>query len=602
MTGAWSARAALLAFNDCYGLPRAAVRSAYCALPASTRSSIAMAWSPDATLLASTHGDHTVKIISVEQGRCVRTLHGHARTPWTVKFHPKSNDIVASGGLDSEVRIWRISTGSCIVSHCISNHAIASVSFHSSGLMLAIAQAQHVYFWGHPALGCDPEGTAGDDDDQQRAPPPNSTDVDVLKTIFSSQPKRFASLADPVRCASFRQTALGECLFIAEANREPQEYDLPVEGLPTAVGPATAFRQWVPSSESSQEISSRAAGSGGGGSMAPAASASTVSTPMRALNALNLATSSPTPFVLGQSGSRWLPEWLRFQSAGTAPSALPAGPTAESVGDPQLRPPPPPLLPRRAHTAGEGQRPGCRDAASAPPVRLDHVRVAAGGAADAGRGNRQSSDDELQSRGTSWTIPGDDQGATPFRRAGVLTQAEREIVDRQLHNAEAHMNRQDARAAQVQHTVRLRVLVVNPVESASRRWPGPRIARPENELRSHALVRPFFRTARAVVSQRNPALCIPNTIIYSDIGFDVSTSGDMLVTCEAYAAGPFNAAVVRSLRPETLGVALFSVALANTAILTSVLQLGQVRRGPGAHGGGAARASDSPPPTGARPP
>ncbi|CAN0439225.1 unnamed protein product, partial [Laminaria digitata] len=57
-------------------------------------------------LLASTHGDHTVKITSFLRGRVVQTLTGHSRTPWTVKFHPKDSSIVASGCLNYEVGGW----------------------------------------------------------------------------------------------------------------------------------------------------------------------------------------------------------------------------------------------------------------------------------------------------------------------------------------------------------------------------------------------------------------------------------------------------------------------------------------------------------------
>uniref|UniRef100_A0A7N2MJT9 Uncharacterized protein n=1 Tax=Quercus lobata TaxID=97700 RepID=A0A7N2MJT9_QUELO len=50
------------------------------------RSTIAAAFSPDGRTLASTHVDHTVKIIDGQTGRCLRVfLIGHRRTPW-VKF------------------------------------------------------------------------------------------------------------------------------------------------------------------------------------------------------------------------------------------------------------------------------------------------------------------------------------------------------------------------------------------------------------------------------------------------------------------------------------------------------------------------------------
>lgn len=53
---------------------------------------------------ASTHGDHTVKIICFETGRILQTLVGHPRTPWSVKFHPTDPRYVASGCLGFQVR------------------------------------------------------------------------------------------------------------------------------------------------------------------------------------------------------------------------------------------------------------------------------------------------------------------------------------------------------------------------------------------------------------------------------------------------------------------------------------------------------------------
>lgn len=43
---------------------------------------------------------------------CVLT--GHERTPWTVKFHPHNNRLLASGSLDQTVRIWDVSTKQCL--------------------------------------------------------------------------------------------------------------------------------------------------------------------------------------------------------------------------------------------------------------------------------------------------------------------------------------------------------------------------------------------------------------------------------------------------------------------------------------------------------
>ena len=69
-------------------------------------STISVAFSEDGKTLASTHGDHSVKISCCNTGRLIRNLEGHPRTPWTVKYHPTNPFIVASGCLGYQVRVW----------------------------------------------------------------------------------------------------------------------------------------------------------------------------------------------------------------------------------------------------------------------------------------------------------------------------------------------------------------------------------------------------------------------------------------------------------------------------------------------------------------
>ncbi|CAM9881884.1 unnamed protein product, partial [Scytosiphon promiscuus] len=116
------------------------------AYPEPARSTIAVAFSTDGKLFASTHGDHTVKITSFLRGRVVQTLRGHPRTPWTVKFHPRDSKIVASGCIGHEVRVWNASTGQCLHVATL-EAAIISLSFHPSGRMLAMASSLYVYLW-----------------------------------------------------------------------------------------------------------------------------------------------------------------------------------------------------------------------------------------------------------------------------------------------------------------------------------------------------------------------------------------------------------------------------------------------------------------------
>jgi len=110
-------------------------------------STISVAFSNDSQTLASTHGDHTVKISCCVTGRLLQSLDGHPRTPWTVKYHPTNSDIVASGCLGHQVRVWNWREPSCLQMVRL-EFAIISLTFHPSGKMLAIANGTRLHFWG----------------------------------------------------------------------------------------------------------------------------------------------------------------------------------------------------------------------------------------------------------------------------------------------------------------------------------------------------------------------------------------------------------------------------------------------------------------------
>lgn len=133
--------------SDCVGQ--------YLVLPETTKSTISITFSPDKRRFASTHGDHTVKIVDFASSRVVATLWGHPRTPWTVKFHPIELDLVASGCLGFEARIWSISTEKC-VRRAEFDRAIISLSFDPSGEFLAVASGSHLYLWQY-ASGAAPQ-------------------------------------------------------------------------------------------------------------------------------------------------------------------------------------------------------------------------------------------------------------------------------------------------------------------------------------------------------------------------------------------------------------------------------------------------------------
>ena len=98
-------------------------------------------------LLATSHGDHTVKIhdtngasnpldgeektkSSINGFSLLSVLEGHPRTPWCVKFHPNNNGIVASGCLGGEVRVWDWKRRRCLhVARVGGSHSILGLSF-----------------------------------------------------------------------------------------------------------------------------------------------------------------------------------------------------------------------------------------------------------------------------------------------------------------------------------------------------------------------------------------------------------------------------------------------------------------------------------------
>jgi len=127
-------------------------------------STISISFSPDGRTMASTHGDHSVKITCCHTGSLVRELEGHPRTPWTVKYHPTKSNIVASGCLGFQVRVWDWNyrrpddtdsqydynkRHSILLNMIRLHYAIISLSFHPSGSILAIASGQTLHLWNY---------------------------------------------------------------------------------------------------------------------------------------------------------------------------------------------------------------------------------------------------------------------------------------------------------------------------------------------------------------------------------------------------------------------------------------------------------------------
>jgi WD40 repeat protein len=127
-------------------------------------------------LVASTHGDHTVKVFLHHSQKLHHVFHGsyssltsphplclfplslplamptgHPRTPWTVKFHPTNSNYVASGCLGCEVRVWDIAQ-CCCRSLVRLEYSIISLAFQPSesascGPYIAVASGPHLHMW-----------------------------------------------------------------------------------------------------------------------------------------------------------------------------------------------------------------------------------------------------------------------------------------------------------------------------------------------------------------------------------------------------------------------------------------------------------------------
>ncbi|XP_046987687.1 uncharacterized protein LOC124591436 [Schistocerca americana] len=117
-----------------------------CELPAQTRSTFLMVFSPDGKKVASTHGNHNVYVTDLTTGKNINTLSGHPRTPWCIAFHPSSNQILATGCLGGQVRVWDLHGGS-EVWKAEGQTVIASLAFHPTNRMLVIATYNELHFW-----------------------------------------------------------------------------------------------------------------------------------------------------------------------------------------------------------------------------------------------------------------------------------------------------------------------------------------------------------------------------------------------------------------------------------------------------------------------
>lgn len=240
-------------------------------------STISIAFSPahsHTQTMASTHGDHTVKITDVNSGFVLQTLEGHPRTPWTVKYHPIDDHIVASGCLGHQVRVWHWPSGQCLQMIRL-EFAIISLSFHPTGSVLAIANGTRLHFWALKEMMTTVTATT-------RANSSNASNTNDDDAVASTLPRR-AEAGQPLQQASQQQERQQGSQAHNSSNTNnvaPNAGPAPSRGMLTEVeqrhmlrcvhfppnGNTIIVGGVNPNSSNSNSPSAAAAGGGGGGS------------------------------------------------------------------------------------------------------------------------------------------------------------------------------------------------------------------------------------------------------------------------------------------------------------------------------------------------
>ena len=89
------------------------------------------------SIVATASADKTVRLWSVETGKCLKELKQHTRDVYAISFNPNGRHL-ASGGFDGRVVVWSIDDGA-ITKQYHANSPIFDISWNSDGTKVACA-------------------------------------------------------------------------------------------------------------------------------------------------------------------------------------------------------------------------------------------------------------------------------------------------------------------------------------------------------------------------------------------------------------------------------------------------------------------------------
>ena len=108
---------------------------------------MAVAYSPDGKILASSGNDQTIILWDVQTGACIHTLSGHHMGVWSVAFSPDGRTI-AGASHDKTIKLWDVQTGFCINTLAQHSKGVWSVVFSADGQhLISGSKDETIKYW-----------------------------------------------------------------------------------------------------------------------------------------------------------------------------------------------------------------------------------------------------------------------------------------------------------------------------------------------------------------------------------------------------------------------------------------------------------------------